>query len=658
MNGIYPALAVITRSTDNDMLQAIRLIEPNVAVLHPDEVREGVLDAYEAIALLGGTEETPLLFPAHQRVLLERQIAAGKRIFAEYVASIGHVYCEPPQSTRYHRLIYCSKETDLAGLPLGALLDDQCGLRLRPFAGACLHDVPILQYARVHAHDRVELNDSFFGEVSDRALWFEQDTLIVCGFRLCPWLRARYSPLQRIRHVVAFVIGWLLDRPVEVAALSPLEPVVSTGPDGRRASSYREAADRAIRWFEQSGVLYDEGRTGVHEGWGTEIYGDGSQRLSRQQRADCIGETAMAYFMHYKVTNDERSLAIANRLHDYVFQYFLCKEDVPWSGMMRFNAEAWSICYQDDVSRAILPQMWQCFVEGSERHLDDCLLALNFLLKTTGSDGMRVSRTNNMIFDRHPEELHRMRSEPAHFPSAHYNAYYYAALLLAYQLTGIRLFLDAGRKGLEALMRVYPDTVREQSQTQELCRLVLPLSWLYWSTQDERHREWLYRVTEDLQRFKHPSGAYLEWDEGYKAPMWEENGMRDNSLVTENGHPVVDLLYSNNWLPMAWMQAYFVTGDSVFLDLWKESSDFMIQAQLTSANPDIDGAWARAYDVELGEVFGSPSDMGWGPWAIESGWTVAEIASGLMVGELKDELAALFREHAAKRRKGTGYPNR
>lgn len=51
------------------------------------------------------------------------------------------------------------------------------------------------------------------------------------------------------------------------------------------------------------------------------------------------------------------------------------------------------------------------------------------------------------------------------------------------------------------------------------------------------------------------------------------------------------------------MQAYFVTGDSIFLDLWKESSDFMVQAQLTSPNPDIDGAWARAYDVELGEVF-------------------------------------------------------
>ncbi|WP_281287195.1 hypothetical protein [Paenibacillus hemerocallicola] len=40
------------------------------------------------------------------------------------------------------------------------------------------------------------------------------------------------------------------------------------------------------------------------------------------------------------------------------------------------------------------------------------------------------------------------------------------------------------------------------------------------------------------------------------------------------------------------------------------------------------------------KVFGSPADMGWGPWAIESGWTVAEIAAGLMAGLMTDRLKA------------------
>ncbi|UHA72173.1 hypothetical protein [Paenibacillus sp. 481] len=718
-----PLLAVITRG-DNDLLHAIRLVEPRVDVFRPEELRAGLLDAYPAIALLGGTEEDPLLFPAHQRVVLEKLLAQGKRVFAEYTASIGHVYCEPPQSTRYQRLVYCSKEIALGDMPAGALLDDQCGLRIRPYAKACTHHVPMLQFAKVHGHDRIALDDAFYAQVSDRALWFERpDELLICVFRLSPFVRARYAPVQRIRHVVAYVIGWLLGRPVTAAMLDALRPMVRasirhskqkdwSGHEGimttgtivtkdatvtkvtttdRGVQESRIAVDcavatvdaldhatvaavdsvasevdavdnkaseaafmdavtnsacRAINWFERSGVLYDEGRTGVHEGLGTEIYGDGTQRMSRLQRADCIGETAMAFTMHHWLTGEQRSRVIGERLNQYVFDYFLCTEHVPWSGMMRWHAEAWGLCFQDDAARAILPQLWQCFVEGSDDHLDECVMALNFLLKTTGSDGTRVSRTEAIMLEREPTMMQQLRREPAEFPSAHYNAYYYAALLMAYQLTGLRLFLDAGQKGLEALMAVYPDTIREQSQTQELCRLILPLSWLYWATQQEVHRDWLYRVTADLQTFKHPSGAYLEWDEGYKALMRPGIGNGESSLIAENGNPVVDLLYSNNWLPMAWMQAYFVTEDPLFIDLWQDSAAFVLEAQIDSSNAQIDGAWARAYDVELGEVFGSLADVGWGPWAIESGWTVAELASGLMAGVMKEKLVAKFREHA------------
>ena len=54
-------------------------------------------------------------------------------------------------------------------------------------------------------------------------------------------------------------------------------------------------------------------------------------------------------------------------------------------------------------------------------------------------------------------------------------------------------------------------------------------------------------------------------------------------------------------------------------------------------------AWARGYDVDKMEVFGLPNDVGWGPWAIESGWTVAEITAGLYAGILKDELKEYYR---------------
>ncbi|WP_274365305.1 hypothetical protein [Paenibacillus thermotolerans] len=70
-----------------------------------------------------------------------------------------------------------------------------------------------------------------------------------------------------------------------------------------------------------------------------------------------------------------------------------------------------------------------------------------------------------------------------------------------------------------------------------------------------------------------------------------------------------------------------------------------MSAQIMSGNKAIDGAWARAFDVELREVFGSPADRGWGPWAIESGLTVAEITSGLLMGLLKDRLLPAYHFH-------------
>jgi len=72
-------------------------------------------------------------------------------------------------------------------------------------------------------------------------------------------------------------------------------------------------------------------------------------------------------------------------------------------------------------------------------------------------------------------------------------------------------------------MDAYPNTRREHSETQEMCRLILPLAWLYWVTNDDEHKEWLYRVTKDLQRVRHSSGAYLEWDTGYQANRSAKN---------------------------------------------------------------------------------------------------------------------------------------
>ena len=213
--------------------------------------------------------------------------------------------------------------------------------------------------------------------------------------------------------------------------------------------------------------------------------------------------------------------------------------------------------------------------------------------------------------------------------SAHYNAYYHAALLLAYKHGGDTRYLDMGRRGLETLMSIYPETRREQSETEEMCRLVLPLAVLYDVTREETHREMLYRVVRDLQTHKHPSGGYREWDTGYKASCSRESS-GECSLLTENGDPVADLLYSTNWLPIGFAYAYYATGDEWFRELWRDVVRFCIRSQVISEDATIDGAWCRAFDMDMGEVYSCPHDTGWASCACETGWTIAEILMGMM----------------------------
>src|SRR5699024_6708824 len=205
-------------------------------------------------------------------------------------------------------------------------------------------------------------------------------------------------------------------------------------------------------------------------------------------------------------------------------------------------------------------------------------------------------------------------------------------------------FKEVAVKGLETIMGEYPKTLREHSQTQELCRLVLPLSWLYWVTSEQKHLEWLYMACHDLEWFEHKNDGYIEWDDGYKATMRNPVGEGESSLLTKNGDPVVDMLYSNNWLPMGFLQAYFVTDDEYFMHLWDGIAKYMIQTQIFSDNKQINGGWARSIDVDRMEVYGSPADVGWGPWAMESGWMQAQIVSGLMGGMMYEQLKPYYRK--------------
>lgn len=628
-------IGVVT-AEESDMLDVLRQSKLRVRVFKPGTITKHALDSCFAVAIIGGTQEKPLVLHPAERVEVEAHIAKGAKVLSEYCESIGNLYCAPPASTRFERIVYCGEPGMIEGIDAGDMLDEQCNTRIAPYMEfGCSHKRPLFQYVNVPAHRRMEVADELPGREADRAIWFDEpETLLVCGFRLANFSKSRFAPLKKWRSLVQYMLEWLCEEPV---SLDGLRESYHTGRSGSFEAALAASVHAAMSWFEGSETLLSGGKRGVCEGMGTEIYPDGRQKKVGTIRSDCMGETAFAYAMYYLLTKDGKYLDISDHLLKGCFDWFVLRDDdSPLDGMMRWTDTGWGVCYQDDAARVIIPQLLKNLYLGKTEHLELCCKTLDFLLRTTGTDGTRVFRTDNVYMT--PEGMEALVSRPGKLPSAHYNGFYMAALLLAYRVTGNEAYRAAGVKGMETIMAHYPSTTREQSQTQELCRLILPLSWLYWVTGDWRHKDWLYRVSRDLQQFRHPSGAYLEWDEGYSASMYGTKPGEESSLLTQNGDPVVDLLYSLNWLPHAFMQAYFVTRDDYFKQMWKQISQFLVSVQIHSDNKQIDGGWTRAFDVELMEVYGYPGDGGWGPWAIESGWTVAEIAAGFIAGMLDDQL--------------------
>ncbi len=637
-------IAVITDG-QSDILKVLEINKVKMVVFRPGEIFLDSLEEFKAILILGGTKEEPLMLQARERILVEAEIRAGKKVFSEYCGSIAGVYYENPSSTRFHRLVLSSEDAEIKGIEFGDILDDQCGTRIRPHKGFCNPATPLLQYVRVHAHKKYNPVQEDLKEEEDRALWFEKENLLICGFRLSQFNNGRFSPIKKIRALVEYILTWVIGDEIEVKEMKAAYYI-----KGREAfeglsdkdlmESLKASLDDSLRWINNTRILIDKGRGGVYEGFGTEVYPDGGQRFAELIRADCAGELSLLYFLHHLYSGSRESLEIADNLNAFIFDYMQVKEEGPYKGMIRWTQQAFETCYQDDVARAINGYLLRCIYTGDKDYLPECLETLEFLISTTGTDGTRVMRTD--VRDLSSEKILELQETPGNLPSAHYNAYYHGSLLLAYKLTGNNEYLEMAVKGLTSIMEKYPETVREQSQTEEYCRLILPLSWLYWITKEDKHKKWLYKVAEELQEFRHSSGAYLEWDEGYKATMRNTKGDGECSLLAENGDSVVDLLYSNNWLPLGFMQAYLVTGDDYFKELWEDNIKFILGIQINSDDNKLSGAWARGFDVEYMEYFGSPADAGWGPWAMESGWTIGEIAAGIALGLLKDKLKEFY----------------
>ena len=625
---------IISRE-QSDLADLLCWVNPKSQIINPDDLLSVELDSFDSFALLGGTNEDPMLLHPYIRQYFEEHASDVKKVFSEYCGSIGLYYFEKPQSNRYERLVITDDNIS-HDLSCGQILQKQLALNCPVY----FQVEPLRHLLRciphIREYDQVQLPDAAKNEGSS-ALWIDSNgKKMYCTFQLCNFQKARFSPRARWRSLITFIVNWLCG--TNEMSL-PFQDVYSLGEMDERNNSILvracSAADRGMIWYRDAGILLDDGEKGVIEGVFSEIDGQGYQLLNKNLRADCWGESALPFYLRYLMHGNANDLRVSDNLINATFRGFYTSSG-KFKGMMRWTWEGWTVCYQDDVARAILPVFWRQMYSGSSPHFKEALDALDFLVMTTGSDGLRRMRTDTLFLG--GNKLNDLQSEPGECTSPNHMAYYAAALLLAGQLTNNNSYIEIATKAISKVMSIYPKMERIQSETQDLCRLILPLAYLFGVTGERKHKEWLYKVTEDLATMKHISGAYLEWDSGYSADLHDAAQGNEAAVFARNGDPLVDYLYSINWLPLAWINAYLITDDSLFMKKWEEIANFFAITQISAPDLRINGAWTRVVDVDRMEVMGIPDDVGWGPWCIESGWTMSQITSGLYLGNLIERI--------------------
>ena len=606
---------------ESDLLDIMKN-ELSVEVISPKSYSFDI-SAYDSLCILGGNLPGPIQMapPLHDAVCKFR--AMGKPIFAEFFQTLGEIVGRGMANVERQRAIYLSDDFPIPELSDGDLFDaqaNQCVKVMTNLSGVR----PILSFREYTcAHDNIQVTKEEHRE-GIWGLWWLDDHTLISSMRLCNFHRARFAPTDRWELVIDGILSFLAGGKIVAKRLSPVithkKTVVSCANDAK------DGIKRGINWITDSGMPIDGGKGGSSEGLSSRIDArTGKHDKVIKARTDCTGEIAGALLLHSLRTGDGGARQLADDMFKFAFDWMQVKDGLH-RGMLRWSEIAWEICYQDDAARAILGLLLSQHFGIQIPYFDEIKLALDYMVMTTAGDGIRPPCTEIRYITE--ENIADLRKPTVAEPCAHFNAYYHAVLLLAYEACGKKEYFDCALSGLSTLMAAYPDTRRETSETEEQCRLVLPLAILYGITGDMEHYGWLCRVSDDLEKRRHPSGGYAEWDTGYKAGC-SRNHKGECALLANNGDPVADLLYSNNWLPLGFAYAYFATGEKRFYECWCSVAGFMLSAQIHSDDKMENGAWERAFDLDRGVIYGIPYDVGWGPYCIESGWTVGEILMGL-----------------------------
>jgi hypothetical protein len=203
------------------------------------------------------------------------------------------------------------------------------------------------------------------------------------------------------------------------------------------------------------------------------------------------------------------------------------------------------------------------------------------------------------------------------------------ALFKIAKLTGERKYSDAALKCVRTMSAKFPNfdfgSSAFYSANSVYGRYLLIAAAAQRATDDDFSAS-INGVLDFYGKNQHDKGGISEIN--IRLVAHEEAGVG----IGDGSDHIADLLYCNNFSFAALSILMKLPPEKVKgIDMDKarriygKLRDFLTEVQIESPEVRLDGAWMRAYDMDVGEWHGLNKDLGWGPYCIETGWTMGTI---------------------------------
>jgi len=624
-----------------------------------DNAREAVEQADRETGVLILADGYPGLCTHVEPAVLNVAAEKHLRVYIEYPDAVPGLRFGKPREVEWERVVVT---TDAFGesLPRFRILSVHRSSFLPAHA-----DNPMLVIARVAGYDR-----AVFGlPESVSPLLFRQHNLLIATTKLSNFVSGRFSPCvawkvlwEHILHILDpgchAVINW---SPIVRPAFGPDE----TMPRDFEARAFKVAAD----WYHKSHLLIHpaeeaevhellrrgtetrpapvatspagDGSKGILEGYASTIMHDGKQMQRIPIRSDCQAEAAMVLSLDWLLNGSSVSRDVARNLLDYTF--FTSglhgrergNPEHPAFGLIAWGniAPAWEVAnYSDDDARVVLASVIASACLKTDRWDENLMRILLANLRTTGTLGFRGDRIDMPQIEARGWRAYH-DSQTINY-SPHHESYLWACNIWAYKQTGYKVFIERTKTAIRMTMEGYPGKWRWKDSI-ERARMLLCLAWLVRVEDTPEHRQWLYRIADDLIARQDRSGAIKELfggePGGFHVPQSNEAyGTTETPLIQENGDPASDQLYTTPFALLGFHEAVAATGDKRLREAEDRLAEYLCRIQTRSEKfPYLNGTWYRAFDFRIWDYWAASGDIGWGAWSVESGWGTAWAAAVL-----------------------------